>query len=264
MQIILHQSYQTDRSVVALGMFDGVHIGHRVLLERAAALAKRHHAPLVVCTFQEHPQQVIAPEKCPPQLTTFEERCQLMESLGVDVLCAMPFSKETMSMPPEDYVGHLVRRFHPKAVVCGYNHTFGRKGEGTPALLEVLGGALGFETSVVPNITLEGSEVSSSAIRRHLQQGCIAQARKLLARPYARQAQLVSRDGMQCLLRLTDEGKQPLPQGSYRVFCSDKDSAYPAVLHVHSPSEAVCVLPESAPLGTDICLQFWVELSLAF
>ena len=100
MQIILHQSYQTDRSVVALGMFDGVHIGHRVLLERAAALAKRHHAPLVVCTFQEHPLQVIAPEKCPPQLTTFEERCQLMESLGVDVRCAMPFSKETMSMPP--------------------------------------------------------------------------------------------------------------------------------------------------------------------
>jgi len=264
MQIILDHSFSAERSVVALGMFDGVHIGHRVLLERAAALAKRHDTPLVVCTFQDHPLKVIAPEKCPPQLTTFEERCQLMESLGVDVLCAMPFSKETMEMPPEDYVGHLVRRFHPKAVVCGYNHTFGCKGQGTPALLEVLGGALGFETSVVPNITLEGKEVSSSSIRRHIQRGSLAQARTLLARPYACQAQLVSREGLLCRLRLTEEGKQAVPKGSYRVFCSDLNRAYPAVLYVNSLSEAVCVLPETAPLGMDVCLQFWTELSLAF
>ena len=262
MQIILDQAFQTERSVVALGMFDGVHIGHRVLLERAATLAKRHHAPLVVCTFQEHPLKVIAPDKCPPQLTTFEERCQLMESLGVDVLCAMPFSQETMDMPPEDYVGHLVRRFHPAAVVCGYNHTFGRKGEGTPALLEVLGGALGFETSVVPNITLEGSEVSSSAIRRHIQQGALAQARKLLARPYACQAQLLSREGMYCRFRPTEAGKQVVPKGSYRVFCSDMNRAYPAVMQVAAAGEAVCILPEKAPLGTEVCLQFWTERAL--
>lgn len=264
MQIILDGTYHAERSVVALGMFDGVHIGHRVLLERASALARRYHAPLIVCTFQQHPLQIIAPEKCPPQLTNFDERCQLMESLGVDVLCAMPFSRETMEMAPEDYVGHLVRRFRPAAVVCGYNHTFGRKGQGTPALLEVLGGALGFETSIVPNITLEGREVSSSAVRSHLQQGCVAKARQLLSRPYQLQAEVTARQGLECHLRMTEEGKQLLPDGSYRVFCSDLDHAYPALLRVKGGKDAVCILPQNAPLGKEVCVQFWVELSIDF
>ena len=69
MQIVLDQKYSAKSSVLALGMFDGVHIGHRVLLERAAHLAKKHGVPLVVCTFQQHPLQVIAPEKCPPLLS---------------------------------------------------------------------------------------------------------------------------------------------------------------------------------------------------
>ena len=139
MQIVLDEKYCAKSSVLALGMFDGVHIGHRVLLERAAHLAKERNVPLVVCTFQQHPLQVIAPEKCPPMLSTFEERNQLMEAMGVDVLCAMPFTRDVMDMLPEEYVGQLVRRFHTVAVVCGYNHTFGRKGQGTPALLDALG-----------------------------------------------------------------------------------------------------------------------------
>ena len=68
----------------------------------------------------------------------------------MDVLYAMPFDRSVMDMPPEEYVGHLVRQFHPTDVVCGYNHTFGKKGGGTPALLAALGGALGFVTAVVP------------------------------------------------------------------------------------------------------------------
>lgn len=165
MQTVLDGRYAADRSVVALGMFDGVHIGHQVLLKKGRALADRQGVPLVTCTFMDHPLQLIAPDKCPPMLTTFDERVRLMESLGVDVLYAMPFDRSVMDMPPEDYVGHLVRQFHPTDVVCGYNHTFGKKGGGTPALLAALGDALGFSTAVVPKITLKGQEVSSTAIR---------------------------------------------------------------------------------------------------
>ena len=139
MQTVLDGRYAADRSVVALGMFDGVHIGHQVLLKKGRALADRQGVPLVACTFMDHPLQLIAPDKCPPMLTTFDERVRLMESLGVDVFYAMPFDRSVMDMPPEDYVGHLVRQFHPTDVVCGYNHTFGKKGEGTPALLAALG-----------------------------------------------------------------------------------------------------------------------------
>lgn len=128
-------------------------------------------------------------------LTTFDERVRLMESLGVDVLYAMPFDRSVMDMPPEDYVGHLVRQFHPTDVVCGYNHTFGKKGGGTPALLAALGDALGFSTAVVPKITLKGQEVSSTAIRGWLRQGDVARARALLGRPYLRQAAVAARRG---------------------------------------------------------------------
>ncbi len=264
MQIVLDEKYCAKCSVLALGMFDGVHIGHRVLLERAAHLAKEHGVPLVVCTFQEHPLQVIAPEKCPPMLSTFEERNQLMEALGVDVLCAMPFTHAVMDMLPEEYVGQLVRRFHPVAVVCGYNHTFGRKGQGTPALLDALGAALGFETSIVPKITLGEQEVSSSAVRNLLANGNVDMARRILSRPYEQNAALLSREGSECRLQIMAERKQQVPAGSYRSFLCDTEHAYPVLLHIESAGSARCMLPENAPLGNEICLQYWTNLSIDF
>ena len=264
MQIILDGTYHAERSVVALGMFDGVHIGHRVLLERASALARRYHAPLIVCTFQQHPLQIIAPEKCPPQLTTFDERNRLMEELGVDVLCAMPFDRKVMDMLPEEYIGHLVRRFHPTDVVCGYNHTFGRKGQGTPALLEVLGGALGFSTSIVPNITLGEQEASSSAIRALLAKGNVELARKLLARPYEFGVMNADRSGNACRLTLEKEGKQLLPAGDYRGFLCDEQHAWPVQIHFDADGNAVCALPATASLKGAMCLQLWCNLSIDF
>lgn len=264
MQIVLDEKYCAERSVLALGMFDGVHIGHRVLLERAGNLARQRGVPLVVCTFQEHPLQVIAPEKCPPMLSSFEERNQLMEALGVDVLCAMPFTREVMDMLPEEYVGQLVRRFHPTDVVCGYNHTFGRKGQGTPALLNALGAALGFNTSIVPKITLGEQEVSSSAIRSLLLQGNVDMARRLLARPYEQSAQLIRREGSECVVQLADDGKQTLPDGRYRAFLCDLDHAYPVLVHMEKDGLASCMLPENAPLGAEICLQYWTNISIDF
>lgn len=241
MQIILDGKYTTDRSVVALGMFDGVHLGHRVLLQRGAALARHAGVPLVVSTFQEHPLQVIAPEKCPPQLTTFEERAKLMEELGVDVLYAMPFDSEIMSMPPEDYVGHLVRRFHPTDVVCGYNHTFGRKGEGKPALLQFLGDALGFATSIVPKITLEGREVSSTAIREHLAHGMVHEARMLLNRPYELTAEKTGE-----LWRFAQESKQKPMAGDYRVLVKADGKIRPAVARILTDGSVRCALEADA------------------
>ena len=264
MQIVLDEKYCAKSSVLALGMFDGVHIGHRVLLERAAHLARRKGVPLVVCTFQQHPLQVIAPEKCPPMLSTFEERNQLMEELGVDVLCAMPFTRSVMDMLPEEYVGQLVRRFHPVAVVCGYNHTFGRKGQGTPALLDALGAALGFETSIVPKITLGDQEVSSSAIRGLLSNGNVELARRLLARPYEHNAALIRREDSECLLQIINEDKQMLPQGAYRSFLCDEEHAYPVLLHVQEDGSARCMLPAKASLGSRLCLQYWNNLSIDF
>ena len=117
MKVILNGKHSEESSVLALGMFDGVHIGHQVLLERARTLHMRRGAPLVVCTFARHPMELIAPEKAPRLLTTLEERISLISHAGADVFFAMPFDEQMRDQPPECYVGELVRRLHPKAEV---------------------------------------------------------------------------------------------------------------------------------------------------
>ena len=225
MRIVTDGRAATEKAVLALGMFDGVHIGHQVLLERAKVLAKRSCAPLVACTFTGHPLAQIAPERCPPALTTFQERAELLEKAGVDLLFAQPFTDEMRSMPPEVYVGELMRRFHPTDVVCGYNHTFGKGGSGTSAFLAALGDALGFRTEVVPQVTLDGEEVSSSAIRAALGKGEVRQANRLLGHPYAYSGSLVpGADGV-CRFDMNAAGKQLLPPGKYRCLLSCKDPA---------------------------------------
>lgn len=262
MQIILDGKYQAEKSVVALGMFDGVHIGHQVLLRKARALADERRVPLVACTFAQHPLALISPEKAPALLTTPKERAAQLEALGVDVLYAQPFDEELMHMLPEEYVGQLVRHFHPSAVVCGYNHTFGRNGSGTPALLGVLGGALGFDTVAVPQITLNGQEVSSTAVRSALGEGNARRAWQLLGRPYEQQAVVQKEDGGRCRLMLSQEGKQPLPAGMYRALWDDGKKRLPAVLHLESNSDGWCLLPAAESGPVRLC--YLTQLALNF
>lgn len=242
MRIVTDGRAAMDKAVLALGMFDGVHIGHQVLLQRAKVLAERSHAPLVACTFTEHPLAQIAPERCPPVLTTFQERAELLEKAGVDLLFAQPFSAEVRNMPPEVYVGELVRRFHPTDVVCGYNHTFGKGGSGTSAFLAALGDALGFRTEVVPQVTLDGAEVSSTAIRTALGRGDVRQAARLLGHPYTYSGKLVLRDGG-CRFDAEAAGKLLLPAGKYRCLLSlmEQGRSWPctAVTDGHAPIRVV-------------------------
>ena len=264
MQTILDGNYTAKRCVLVLGIFDGVHIGHRVLLRRGAALARQHRVPLVVCTFQDHPLRLIAPDKCPPQLTTLEERKQLMEALGVDVLYAQPFTREIMNTPAPEYVGELVRRFHPVHVVCGYNHTYGQKGEGTPALLEVLGGALGFGVSIVPKITLEGQDVSSTVIRQQLTRGNAAMAHAMLGRPYLLEGQAVSRkENGVYTVRLARQGKQSLPDGTYQALAGCGEKRYPVVAKLKN-QQIMLRLPVLLKCEQTVRLEFLNNLSIDF
>ena len=234
MQIVTDGKATYEKAVLALGMFDGVHIGHQVLLERAKVLAKRSHVPLVACTFTDHPLSLIAPDRCPPMLTTFDERASLLEEMGVDMLFAQPFTEEMRQMPPEVYVGELMRRFHPVDVVCGYNHTFGKDGAGTSAFLAALGDALGFHTQVVPQVTLEGADVSSSAIRAALRSGDAAKAARLLGRPYQMDGQLLVSESSQAAFVPSELRKQQPAAGKYRCLldCSESHKTWPCVVMV--------------------------------
>lgn len=260
MEVIVDERLKTQASVVALGMFDGVHLGHQVLVRKARSLADQAGVPLIVCTFMKHPLELIAPEKTPAYLTTFEEKVQLLKDLGVDYLYAMPFTVETMNQLPECYVGELVRRFHPTDVVCGYNHSFGKGGAGSPALLEVLGAALGFRTSVVPKITYQNLNVSSSIIRNQLGDGMVSLARKMLARPYCRLGTVAGREGTGTILVMPPNGKQTLPPGRYRVLTETCGKAFPAVLTITDVGRGRLDGTVDQPRNSAVAIRFLSEI----
>ena len=157
-----------------------------------------------------------------------------MEEAGVDLLFAQPFTEEMRQMPPEVYVGELVRRFHPVDVVCGYNHTFGKNGAGTSAFLAALGDALGFRTQVMPQVTLNGAEVSSSMIRAALSEGNVAKAAQLLGRPYQLRGEWTHTETGKAAFYPENMRKQQLAAGQYRCLlkCEAMQKTLPCVVKV--------------------------------
>lgn len=228
MQIILDDAIATGDAVLTLGMFDGVHLGHRVLIERGKALADRIGAPLIAGTFTTHPMALIAPERCPPMLTTLTQRARLMEKLGVDVLYAQAFTEQRMNTAPERFIADLCTRFHPSYIVAGFDYSFGAKGEGNAALLTALGEVFGYQASIVPRITYEGMEVSSTAIRAAIERGDMRHARLLLGRPYMREI-VRTEDGEYSFVI---NGKMTPPKGVYRCLADTQERSVPVTTRV--------------------------------
>ncbi len=249
----------TIASIVVLGMFDGVHIGHRVLIAKARTLAKQYHLPLIVQTFAQHPLSVLAPERTPSLLMTPQERAAVMEKLGVDIFCAQPFTEELRDMPPEVFVGELVRRWHPKAIIVGSNYTFGKGGEGKPPLLQMLGQALGFDTIVVPLIQLDKQVVSATEIRAALSRGDVAQARAMLGDMYRLNAHITKEHGEYRTLRVDHDEKQSVCSGDYRALIDDGIHVYPALARVMDEQTIICRLPAECLLEDAVVLYFRSE-----
>lgn len=181
MLIYTHENQFTgDGCALALGMFDGVHLGHQRLIRCAVELARQTGVPAVVDTFDRHPLQVLCPERAPQQLMSNQQRIRRMEALGVDVLVMRPFTREYASQPPQEFLRELCRALHPRHIVVGFNYTFGSKGAGNAELLRQLAPELGYALTVIQPVTEAGETVSSTRIRRLLAEGDEAAARRLL------------------------------------------------------------------------------------
>ena len=172
-------------SVVALGVFDGVHQGHRVILDTAVARARAGAGSPVACTFDPHPAQVLQPDRAPLPITTLEERLALIATTGIVTTVVVPFTRELAAVEPEAFVtnvlaGHLGAR----EVVVGLNHRFGRCARGDARLISEVGKALGLRAEVVRSTEMDGIPVSSSAVRSALQRGDVVLAARMLGRPY--------------------------------------------------------------------------------
>ncbi len=171
-------------SVVAVGVFDGVHRGHRVVLARAGEHARRLAVPLVVLTFDPHPLTVLRPDAAPPALTTLEHRLALFEQAAADAAYVMRFDSSRSQQSAEDFVTDtLVRTLHACAVVVGEDFRFGRRAAGDVTLLRRMGADLGFALDAIRPVG-DGERWSSSRVRELLAGGDVAAAAQVLARPH--------------------------------------------------------------------------------
>ncbi len=172
-----------SKCVLSLGNFDGVHLGHQRLLEGGLEVARCKGLELAVLLFEPHPMQVLFPERFIGFLTTKEEQLEIFQKIGVNRVYLLPFTKEISAIKPEEFVQDFLLRMGAEHIVVGFNYSFGAKGKGTPEDLRHYGQEYGFEVSILQPQTFEGMVISSTAIRKALQDGNVLMARQLLSRP---------------------------------------------------------------------------------
>ena len=173
---------ELEPAVVALGMFDGVHLGHRALMTRLLEEAKRLGAIPVVYTFSNHPLDVLGGNV--RLLSTVRERNLLLRSLGAQSVESVPFTLEMAHLSTEQFVDLLAEKWNVRGLVVGYNYTCGDRGAGTPETLREIGFRRGFSVSVVEPVQFEGEPVSSTRIREAVERGDVKLAQTLLVRRY--------------------------------------------------------------------------------
>jgi riboflavin kinase / FMN adenylyltransferase len=187
---------ETRPIVIAMGNFDGVHLGHQAIINRAVERAGMRGGVSLALTFEPHPVRVLRPEAPLALLTPFPLKVRLLEQSGVEQVVCAKFTREFAEQSPTDFVHKvLIDRLRVAEVCVGENFNFGKNREGRPVLLTELGASAGFAVYVQPPVVLDGKVVSSSAIRRMVEQGDVAGAARFLGRPYVMLGEVVSGRG---------------------------------------------------------------------
>ncbi|HET9811474.1 MAG TPA: bifunctional riboflavin kinase/FAD synthetase [Sphingomicrobium sp.] len=183
-------------SIVALGNFDGFHLGHQAVVNRAIALGFHERRPVIVATFDPHPVRFFKPDVAPFRLTSLDQRERLFAHAGADAMLVFRFDKELATTSAEDFVSAILAdRLGVAGVVTGTDFTFGRGRAGNAEVMRELGKAQGIETEAVPPVLLDGEPVSSSRVRDALAAGDPGGATHLLTRPFAVEAVVEHGDG---------------------------------------------------------------------
>nr|MBI1229432.1 bifunctional riboflavin kinase/FAD synthetase [Cytophagales bacterium] len=173
-------------AVVTIGTFDGVHLGHRKILNRVRILADKAQGETVLITFWPHPRMVLRPDDHNIKLlSTFEEKKRLLQAFGVDHLISIPFTKAFSETTSEEFIHHiLIDKINTKTLVIGYDHKFGKGREGGFEHLQANQETYGFELEEIPREDIDSIGISSTKIRKALEAGDITTANSFLGRPY--------------------------------------------------------------------------------
>jgi len=183
-----------EGQTMAIGDFDGVHLGHQEVIGRAVSAGRRLGLPSSVMTFHPHPREVLGSPVYSEYLTPLERKQAKFAELGADALYVVAFDPALARLAPEAFVDRVLKPLKVKHVAVGFNFTFGHKGAGTPAMLRQLGEGA-FEVDVVEPYAIGGERVSSTLIREALSVGDVEKAAKLLGRPYAMSGVVVRGEG---------------------------------------------------------------------
>ena len=181
---------------IALGFFDGVHLGHRVLLKNCISYAKKAGIASAVFTFRKHPKNVISGTNKIKRLLSEDVRNRIFESMGIDYVFALDFADGFHEMSPEAFADDLLKRsFNSRAAFCGYNFHFGARAQGDADMLVELGKKHGFDTSITEKVEVNGRDVSSTCIRSMIEKGKVEDANSLLGADFRLTGTVLHGDG---------------------------------------------------------------------
>jgi riboflavin kinase/FMN adenylyltransferase len=224
-----------EGAAVAIGNFDGVHQGHQALIRRARQLASAHDSKTVVLTFDPHPSALLAPQGGPPAVSSLERRVELLAQAGADAVVIEPFTRELASVSPHAFIDDVViNALCARAIVVGYDFSYGAGRAGTTDALRAHGGRAGVEVDIVPAVKIDGEAASSSRIRLALREGDLAAAEKLLGRHWDVDGVVVhgAKRGRTIgvpTANITPDIALPVRAGIYAVTLSVDGRALPAV-----------------------------------
>jgi len=239
------------KSIVALGVFDGVHRGHREIFRQVIARAKAVRGTSVVYTFEPHPVTVVAPSSAPKMINTIRQRVALIKGCGINRVVVQKFTKEFSQQTPEQFFERvIVKRLKARALFAGYNFTFGVRRSGTAETLEALARRVGIDVHIVSPFLKGETLVSSTQVRQFLASGDLPRAEELLARPYFIEGVVVRGRGIGGkelglhTANLDSENDAILPTGVYVSFATAGGRRFRSVTNI-GPNPTFCSGPVS-------------------
>ncbi len=228
-------------AVITVGTFDGVHLGHRQIIDKLKEEAVKAGGESVIITFHPHPRKIVSSVVTGIRLiNTLDERMELLEHTGIDHLVVVPFTDYFANQEAEAYIREfLVDKFHPHTIIIGYDHRFGRERSGNYKLMEELSGVYGYRLKEIPEHILDAVKVSSTNIRHAILNGHVGDANKLLGYPFFFEGEVVHGDKIgrtigypTANLKSTDEEKICLGDGIYAVYVNVQGQVYKGMMSI--------------------------------
>jgi riboflavin kinase/FMN adenylyltransferase len=227
-------------TLLTIGVFDGVHLGHKYLISQLKEYARQQNLLSGIVTFRQHPQEVLSPQSKLPFLTDLSQRAELLKNEGIEAIITLSFTRELAQFSARQFLSLLKEYIRMRGLVIGYDFALGRNKEGNTDALRALGQEMGFSVIVVPPIIIDGEVVSSTAIRNALAEGDMNRVQNLIGRPFSLHGSVIPGAGRGMDLgfptaNLDIDPEQALPnEGVYATWTNIDDKAYQSVTNIGS------------------------------